>query len=512
MTLGGMAIGKDRRSLENAILEKRSRSVSRKGLAGGAYKPLSDSDVREVCETSFRLLQEVGVLIQEPAALEYFDKAKAIVDPRSSIVRIPRQLVRECLESLPSRITLYARDERHNLVLEGARVYAGTGGTALNILEFEADRLRPARLEDLKSICKLVDALEHVHFIVLPTYPNDLDVERVDANRFFAGLSQSSKHIMGGVYTLEGLRQVIRLGELIAGGVDALRERPIISIITCVMSPLRLDSYYAQIMMETARAGIPVAVPAEPLAGATAPVTLAGTLAIQTADSLAGIVLTQIVNPGTPVMLGSVATTTDLRDMKYLGAPVESGLLNAAGAQIAQSLRIPFYATAGMSDAKTIDSQSGYESALTLLLAALSGANFIHDAAGLMEFANTVSLEKYVIDNDIIGMVMRAVEGINVSEATLAFETIRKVGPGGNFLSERHTAKHMRKEHYVPFLADRSRRGQWVAAGRKDIYARAREKVRELLAEHEPMPLPENVLEEIQKDFAGVLVDRDGAV
>jgi trimethylamine--corrinoid protein Co-methyltransferase len=334
-----------------------------------------------------------------------------------------------------------------------------------------------------------------------------LDVEHVDVNRFFAGLSQSSKHIMGGVYTMDGLRQVIRMGEIVAGGKDALRERPVISVITCVMSPLRVDSHYAQLMMEAARAGIPVCVPAEPLAGATAPVTLAGTLSIQVADSLAGVVLTQIINPGTPVIFGSVATTTDLRDMKYLGASVESGLLNAAGAQMAQRLKIPFYATAGMSDSKTIDSQCGYESALTFLLTALSGANFIHDAAGLMEFANTVSLEKYVIDDDIIGMAMRAVRGIEVNEQSLAFDVIKAVGPGGNFLSERHTVKYMRKENYMPTLANRERRDRWITDGKMDTYARARERVQKILKEHEPLPLADGMLNRIRKEFSSALVD-----
>ncbi|UCD57066.1 MAG: trimethylamine methyltransferase family protein [Candidatus Hydrogenedentota bacterium] len=496
-------------ALEPSKLKKKPIATVRKGIPGGGYKPLTDSEVDQVCETSFKLLNEVGVLVQEPAALEHFEKAKAVVDYRSNTVRIPQSLVVSCLETLPSSVTLYARDESHNIVLEDSRVYVGTGGTALNIINFGADSVRPAQLQDLKSICRLVDALENIHFIVLPTYPNELDIERVDVNRFFAGLSQSSKHIMGGVYTIDGLRQVIRLGQIIAGGVDALREHPIVSIITCVMSPLKLDSHYAQLMIEAARAGVPVCVPAEPLAGATAPVTLAGTLAIQVADSLTGVVLTQIVNPGTPVVFGSVATTTDLRDMKYLGASIESGLLNAAGAQIAQRLKIPFYATAGMSDSKTIDCQCGYESALTLLLVALSGANFIHDAAGLMEFANTVSLEKYVIDDDIIGMVMRAVDGIEVNEETLAFDTIKAVGPGGNFLSERHTVKHMRKENYIPGLANRDRREQWISDGKKDSYVRAREKAEDILTNHEPLPLPDDVLHRIRQEFGGLLADVD---
>ena len=490
-------------------IEKKSRFITRGGIAGGAYRPLSDSEIEKVCETSFKLLEKVGVLVHEPEALEFFKRANASVNPKTKTVRISKSLINDCLETLPSRVILHARDESHKLVLEDSRVYAGTGGTALNILDSNTDFTRPALLQDLNTICRLVDALENIHFIVLPTYPNDLDVNRVDVNRFFAGLSNSSKHIMGGVYTLEGLRQVVRLGEIIAGDAKSLRKRPILSVITCVMSPLKLDSHYAQLMIEAAKTGIPLCVPAEPLAAATAPATLAGTLAVQVADSLAGLVLTQIVNPGTPVIFGSVATTTDLRDMKYLGASVESGLLNAAGAQIAQHLNVPYYATAGMSDSKTIDCQCGYESALTLLLTALSGANFIHDAAGLMEFANTVSFEKYVIDDDIIGMVMRAVRGIKVNTSTLAFDAIRRVGPGGNFLSERHTVKHMRSENYLPTLANRDRREKWVADGKKNTYLYATEKVKEILGRHKSLPLSDAIHGAIREEFQGILVERD---
>jgi trimethylamine--corrinoid protein Co-methyltransferase len=255
------------------------------------------------------------------------------------------------------------------------------------------------------------------------------------------------------------------------------------------------------LIVTIARNGIPVACPAEPLCGATSPVTLAGNLVIQIVDSLLGVMLTQIVNPGTPVLFGSVATNTDLRDLKYLAGSVEMGLLNAAGAQMAQFYRLPFYATGGMTDSKTIDSQSGYESALTGLLCALSGANFIHDAAGLMEFAMTVCYEKYVIDNEILGMVMRAVEGIKVNDDTLAFDLIKQVGPGGNFVAARHTRRFMRREHYQPTLSDRNSQEEWLAKGGKETWERASKIVKELLAKPKhslPAPIRQQVLSQIK--------------
>jgi trimethylamine--corrinoid protein Co-methyltransferase len=306
---------------------------------------------------------------------------------------------------------------------------------------------------------------------------------------------------MGGIYTAEGVNQVIKMAEMIAGSPARLKERPIISMITCSISPFKIDSTYGDLLITIARKGIPLACPAEPLCGATSPITLAGNIAVQTVDSLMGVMLTQIANPGTPVMLGSVATNTDLTDLKYLAGSVEMGLINAGGAQMAQFYKLPFYATAGMTDSKILDAQCGYESALTTLQCALAGANFIHDAAGLMEFAMTVCYEKYVIDNEILGMVMRAVEGIKVNEETLALDLIKQVGPGGNFIAAKHTRRFMRNEHYQPSLSDRDHREEWEAKGSKSAWQRASERVNEIIAGpgyNLPASIRENVLAEIK--------------
>jgi trimethylamine--corrinoid protein Co-methyltransferase len=239
--------------------------------------------------------------------------------------------------------------------------------------------------------------------------------------------------------------------------------------------------------IEVARQGIPLVVPAEPLCGATSPITLAGNLVVDCVDTLTGVMLTQLINPGTPVLFGCISSTTDLRDMKYLAGAVEMGLINAAAAQMAQFYKLPIYATAGMSDAKVSDAQAGYESAITNLLVALAGGNFIHDAAGFLEFCMTASYDKLVIDDEIIGMVMRAVEGVRVDEESLAFDLLKKVGPGGHFVSARHTRRHMRKEQFMPQLSDRENRTAWAEAGAKDTRLRAAEKARRIL-DKPPVP------------------------
>jgi trimethylamine--corrinoid protein Co-methyltransferase len=470
----------------------------RKGLEGGSYKPLTEDDIAQIHDTAMRVFEEVGFQVNSDKALKFFQDAGANVD--DNIVRLRRETVMELVDMAPSAVTLYGRQPKHNLNLGETRVYAGTGGTALNIIDGTSGERQRATLLDLKTIAKLVDGLENIHFFLLPTYPSDVPVEDVDINRFFAGLDNTTKHIMGGVYTHEGIQQVLRMAEIIAGSAEKLRQEPFISIILCAISPLIIDKEYGDAIVTVAGAGIPVALPAEPLCGSTSPVTLAGNLVIQTVDSLAEVCLTQLVNPGTPAIFGSVASSNDLRDLKYITGCIEMGLLNTAGAQMAQFYKLPFYATAGMSDAKTIDAQCGYESALSNLLCALGGANFIHDAAGLLDFALSVSLEKYVVDNEILGMVMRAVEGIKVNKDTLAFDLIKEVGPGGHFVYNRHTRKHMRTEHYQPTLSDREHLEQWQAEGKRDTAARAKSKVEEILAApgyRIPQELRQKVLDEI---------------
>ena len=445
-----------------------------------------------------RVFEEVGFQVNSAKALKFFQDAGANVD--DNIVRLPRDAVMDLVDMAPSAVTLYGRQPKHNLNLGGTRVYAGTGGTALNIIDGTSGERQRATLQDLKTIAKLVDGLENIHFFLLPTYPSDVPVEDVDINRFFAGLDNTTKHIMGGVYTHEGIQQVLRMAEIIAGSAEQLRQEPFISIILCAISPLMIDKEYGDMIVTVAGAGIPVALPAEPLCGSTSPVTLAGNLVIQTVDSLAEVCLTQLVNPDTPAIFGSVASSNDLRDLKYITGCIEMGLLNTAGAQMAQFYKLPFYATAGMSDAKTVDAQCGYESALSNLLCALGGANFIHDAAGLLDFALSVSLEKYVVDNEILGMVMRAVEGIKVNKDTLAFDLIKEVGPGGHFVYNKHTRKHMRTEHYQPTLSDREHLEKWQAEGKRDTAARAKSKVEEILAApgyRLPQELRQKVLDEI---------------
>jgi len=470
-------------------------SSIRVGLSGGQYKPLTEEEIERIHETSMKVFENVGLEVHNKAARRLFQEAGARLD--SDRVTVPADLVMGLVGKAPSRVEFCGRDSRHDLTLEKSKVNLGTGGTALNMLDIHTGEKRPATVRDMADLARLCDALDHVHFFMLPTYPDGVPQGEADVNRFVPALLNTTKHVMGGVYTVEGVRKVVEIAELMAGSPEALRERPFISVVTCMISPLKLDRHYGDLLMEVARLGIPLVTPTEPLCGSTAPVTLAGNLVVQNVETLTGVMLAQLVNPGTPVLYGCISSTVNLRDMRYLSGSVEMGLLSAGAAQLAQRYHLPIYATAGMSDSKVPDAQAGYEKMATTMLVAMAGANLIHDAAGFLEFCMTASLEQCVIDDEINGMVMRAVEGVQVDEDTLAYDAIRSVGPGGHFTADPHTVEHMRREFYFPRLSDRELRENWENAGARDTWQRARDRALAILDDHRPEPLPHRIVEQI---------------
>lgn len=482
--------------------------TGKKGFNGGHYRPLSNNDLEAIHTTSLRVFSEIGIRVKNKEALKLFAAAGAKVDKADSVVRIEPDLVMDLIRKAPETIVLFGRKPEHTLAVGGKKVFAGTGGSALYVMDPGSDDRRSALLGDLKDIARVVDSLKNIHFFMLPIIPSDVPEGAIDVNRFSVALAYCSKHIMGGVYTVEGIRNVIRMAEMIAGSRQALIEKPIVSMVTCCsISPFVLDDKYSELTIEVARAGIPVVTPAEPLCGTTSPITLAGNLVVQNVDTLAGVMLAQIANPGAPVFYGCISSIADMKDMKYLSGAVEMGLMNAAASQLAHYYRLPIYATAGMSDSKTIDAQAGVESAITTVMVSLAGGNFIHDAAGFLEFCMCASLEKYVLDDEILGMAMRAVEGIKVNPDTLAFDVLKDTGPGGHFVSARHTRKYMRKEQYKPALCNRDQREKWNREGKTSLRKKAEKKVRKILSKPEITALDTKILERIQKEIPGIKVD-----
>jgi trimethylamine---corrinoid protein Co-methyltransferase len=477
-----------------------------KGLTGGQYKPLTDEQIQQIHEASLTILESVGVQVEEPQALALFEEAGA--DVEENRVRIPRSLVEEGIERAPSRIVLAGRDPKHDLILEGARVHIGTGGAALQMLDLETSEIRKAVLKDVGLMARIVDALDNIHFYLIPIYPTDLPEEKVEISKYYASLANTTKHVQAGVYTIKGIRDVVEMCERIAGSPEALRERPIVSFITSWMvSPLMFATDVTTLLIEVCRQGVPVVLSAAPMAGSTSPVTLAGTLAQLNAEQLSGLTLTQLVNPGTPVLMGPIPATADMRSGKYLGGSVELGIGNAAITQLAHFYNVPIYNSAGMTDSKLPDIQAGMEKAQSAIQVALAGANFIHHAAGMLEDMSTIAYEQFVIDNDMLGMAMRAVRGIEVNEDTLALDAIARVGPGGHYLADDHTYRYMRTEHYYPSdVIDRRGRDEWAKDGAEDAWTRAKKIARDILSHHEPEPIDPEVVEWIKEQFADTLV------
>ena len=309
------------------------------GLKGGLYKPLNDQDLKRIIDEAFGLLERSGMHVYSKTARDYLAKAGAKVASDDLTVHFPKSFVEDAIASAPSKITLCGRNSDQDVVLEDSRVYYGTGGTAIYVKDLQSGERRPSTVEDVKLNARLVDALQHVHLFTINVFPNEIkDVDCIDVNRFYWSLRNTSKHIMGGIYSMKGTQQVVEMAGILAGGMEALRERPFISFITLVISPFKIDGLYGDITCYIAEQGLPVVTPTEPVCGTTSPITMAGNVLVHTAETLGGVALTQAVKKGAPVIAGSVGSIPDLRSMGIVTGAVERGMLNSATAQIAQHL------------------------------------------------------------------------------------------------------------------------------------------------------------------------------
>ncbi len=429
------------------------------GLAASLYRPLSGEDVKRVADEAINMLAKTGMAVYSDTAFDVLKAAGAETDASTRVCRFPRSMVEDAVASNPSSVTLYSRDGETDCHLENGRVHYGTGGTALYVLDPDTGERRNANVGDLVLNARMVQALGNIHLHTINVFPHEVtERDEIDENRFFHSLDHTTKHVMGGIYSMAGLKKAIRMAQMVAGSAEALRERPFVSFITLVISPLKIDGDYGEMTCHVAREGLPVVVPTEPICGTTSPITLAGNVLMHVAETLGGITVVQATQKGAPGICGSVGSLPDLRTMNHLGGPIERAMINAAVAQVAQHFRLPLYSTGGTSDAKTMDAQAAYESAMSSLLVAMSGANYIHDIAGLTEFDLTVAYEKLVVDNEILGMCQRVLRGIEVTDETLAADLIAGKGPGEDYLVEDHTVRHMRGEFFLPHVANRQKR------------------------------------------------------
>lgn len=454
---------------------------------------LSRDEVESIHLSSMKLLEEVGVKIYNDTALKLLADAGVEVDFNKKLARVPQHLVKESLVKAPSTIRLYSRDGKHDRILEGNRVTYDPGSAALYILDSKTGEVRRPVARDLADFVRLADALEYIHAQSTALVVSDVPEAIVDRYRLFVVLKNSPKPIVTGTFSIDGLYDMKRMLEAVVGGEKELNRKPMAIFDLCPSAPLKWSDVISQNLIDCAKFGIPGEILPMPQLGATGPVTLAGSLVQHNVEFLSGLVMAQLVNPGAPVIYGGSPTTFDQRyGTSSLGA-IETVMLGCSYAQIGKYYGLPTHMYLGLSDTKVVDAQCGFESATGIVLGALAGINVI-SGPGMLNFENCQSFEKLVIDNTICGMALRLVDGVRVEDETLAVDLIRKVGPGGMYLAEKHTKEWLRKEQFIPSkIIDRQEMKAWKAAGSKDVVQRAREIVEKILKEHKPEPLPGDI-------------------
>jgi len=491
-----------RRGRDQRTAHRPKTAVAPAGLSGGSYRPLRDSDLPRIVGAAMEVLARTGIEVAASPCRDVFRAAGCRIDEDRNRVYIDAKLIESCMSMAAREVLLAGRSAQHDLQLGGKRVYMGTGGQAVKILDLDG-RVRETRLSDNYDIGRLCDTLEHIHFYMRPVVARDLSNDQIDVNQFYACLAATEKHVMANAYLPEKVAEQRALAEILAGGAESLDRRPLISYTACwTVSPLRYATETVEILDRIVEHRLPVVISSAPQAGATAPAALAGTLVQITAEQLSGFVYVNLLNPGHPLIMGCVPAQADLRSGAFVGGSAEFALLNAACAQIAHYLEVPLYNSSGISDSKVPDAQAGVEKGITGLAAALAGSNYIHHSAGFLESLLTVAYEQYVIDNDVNGEIMRMLKGIEVTEQSLSLDVIDEVCKGpGHFLGHAQTLALMNSEYLYPSLLDRDSRDDWERKGSRDIREAARDHARKVLAEHWPEAIPQDLDAEIRRRF-----------
>ncbi len=426
------------------------------------------------------------------------------MDRKRKRVRFESGWLDDHLRQAPPQVVLYSRDGRNDVHLGNGKVHFTNGGRVFRFRDGKTGQYRYTMLRHISRTAALTDSLNNISFYVIACQAHTIKPEVYHLNDFFHSFNNTTKHVMGGCDDINGVKQVFELASFIAGGEDELSERPFISVIVNPISPLIMDSNMLSVLQFCCAHGIPVTCDSAPLAGATAPATLAGTLAQMHAETLAGVAIAQVFAPGAKVLYGAVPTIMDLRKMDITMGSVEMAMMNAAAVQLARLYNLPIYASAGLTEAKKPDIQAGVEKAMSSLTVAMAGADCIHLAAGMLDSGNSISYAQYVIDDEILGMIKRMLSGIRVNSDTIGFNVIKNVGPGGHFVTEDHTVEHMMDEFFYPELSVRCNFDTWDELGRPDMISRAREVVTRTFNERKHGVLDRELVARVRKAFPGI--------
>ncbi|NIA68967.1 trimethylamine methyltransferase family protein [Pelagibius litoralis] len=473
-------------------------------------KVLRDDQVEMITDTAFRILEEVGMDFLHSEAREILAKAGARVEPGSQRVYLDRGLVKEALASAPSSFTLHARNPAHNLEIGGRRIVFGSVGSAPNSSDMDGGR-RPGNYRDYKNFLRLTQAFNIVHFVAgYPVEPVDLHpaTRHLDALRDCLTLTDKAFHAysLGRARILDGL-EIVRIGH---GMTETeLAAKPCLFTIVNTSSPLRLDGPMIEGIIEMARRNQVVIITPFTLSGAMSPATVAGALAQQHAEAMAGMAFTQMVNPGAPVIYGGFTSNVDMKS----GAPAfgtpEYSRAALAGGQLARHLGIP-YRSSNANAANCVDAQAAYESQMSIWGAVMGHANFMMHGAGWLEGGLCASFEKFVLDVEMLQMMTEFLRPLEVSEDSIGLEAIREVGPGGHFFGAAHTLERYETAFYDPILSDWRNFENWQDGGSETATQRANRLYKSVLEDFTPPPLDPAIKDELD-DFVARRTAEGGA-
>ena len=451
---------------------------------------LNDEIIDRILDEAHQLLQNPGIKVHLKEARDLLYSNGAKVNEDDEIVHIPSPLAQRALESVPSQFSLFDKFGNPKVNYGGRSVQFDPGSSGVNILDSNSQIHRPALTQDLINIIKIADYYPQYDAQSTAVVCSEIPKEIGDLYRLYLVLLYSNKPIITGAFTAESGRLMYEMLEIFSGDKESLRDKPIAVFDVCPSPPLVWTDFGAQNLIDLARAGIPAELVSMPLSGAAAPITLLGSIVQHAAESISGITIHQLANPGSPIIWGGAPAIMDMRHGTTPMGAIETAMIDASYTQIGKYLGLPTHAYMGASDSKVVDTQAGLESGITTLIGALAGINMI-SGAGMLDFLACVSPEKLVIDAEAIGMAKRMIKGIEVQTATLATQMFEGINFKSNFLRQRITRDLVKKEQYIPSnIIDRGSLRSWQQSGGNDTYLRAKAQVQEILKNYQPPDIP----------------------
>lgn len=451
---------------------------------------LSQEEVERIHAASMEVLATTGIQVNWRTARDLLRQAGAEVDDNAERVHIPEKLVRWAVDQAPKQFTLYGSDTDFRLEIGADQVCFAGLGTPTHIIDLDTGERRPATMGDVVRHIQLIDGCQHIHNSQMDVWPNDIPMTTIHTEAIWAWAHHSRKPFGMGCYGYLPTLDMMRMTAIAAGGKEKLRKEPRFLAICSVGSPLQMIQSQLEGLLICADYGQPLAMSPEGIAGATAPVTLAGLLVQENAAILAHVTLAQIVRPGTPVLYGTVSTIANMRLGTVALGAIETGLISVGAAQMARYYGLPCRSVGAATESKREDLQAGLERMGTLLPAVLASVHFI-TCGGTLDSTLLESDALLMLDDELCGMALRLARGIDVDDGTLALGLIQQVAgrTSGNYLAEDHTVRRFRKEHWIPKLLPRDPYDVWEKAGSRTALDLARERARDILAQHQPRSL-----------------------